>query len=143
LASTYSVAAKLLNEVLAQYGKTACDTPQMFETLLRKHGRSCPQEVDVLATALRHGIVTDLQSSPPTTDALARVLSVSAGMAPQQAEWAVETWAAALAAAPQTVAGPPRADGAERNSDSRPLRTVLVLAGAAITGSLAYLIWAP
>jgi hypothetical protein len=143
LPATYAAAAKLLHAVLARYGSASCDTPNMFETLLRKQGRGFPQEVDVLVAALRHGIVTDLRGKTPgAPDALARVLSVSARMSPPQAAWAVEAWASALAAAPATVATSPRAD-AEPPRSTTPLRAALVLAGAAVTGSLAYLIWAP
>jgi hypothetical protein len=115
----------------------------MFETLLRKRGRGFPQEVDVLIAALRQGVVTDLRGKTPRAhDALARLLTVTARLSPQQAEWAIETWASALAAAPATVATSPRVD-AESPRSTTPLRTALVLAGAAVTGSLAYFIWAP
>lgn len=141
--ATYTSAATLLTELLQKYGRSACDTPQMFETLLRKHGRGCPQEVDVLAAALRHGVVNDLRGkSPREAEALARVLTVSARIQPSQAEWAVESWSAALAAAPQAVATVKRDDVEPRKSGT-PLRAALVLAAAAVTGSLAYLIWSP
>src|SRR5947207_1301740 len=109
-ATTVKSAETLLRDLLKKYGKSACDTPHMFETLLRKHGRACPQEVDILVAALRCGVVTDLRGTPPSApDALARVLAVSARVSPPQAEWAVGAWATALAAAPAAVAGSPKA----------------------------------
>ena len=143
--ATHQTAERLLHEVLGRYGKTACDTPQMFETLLRKHGRACPQEVNILAAALRCGVVSDLRAGQPTDpQPLARVLTLSARVPPPQAEWAVAAWTAALAAAPTKVAAPSAADGAaDQPVRASPVRAALVLAAAAATGAIAYLTLRP
>ena len=94
-------AEQLLTDLLQKYGSSACDTPQMLETLLRKYGRAFPQEIESLNAALRCGIVGDLRADKnvdPT--ALARVLTLQGRLPQPQAEWAVTAWSAALAHAP-------------------------------------------
>src|SRR5947209_51403 len=104
-------AEQLLNDVLQKYGAASCDTPQMLETFLRKHGRGCPQQSELLVAALRSGIVADLRSDRgKDVIGLSRALAVNARMAPAQAEWAVATWAAALSRAPARVAAPSTAE---------------------------------
>jgi hypothetical protein len=139
-AAPLTAAETLLQELLQRYGQTACDTPNMFETLMRKHGRACPKEIDILSAALRCGVVKDLRGKTPSSAAgLARVLSVGNRVAPPEAEWAVNAWATALAAAPATVVGSPNAEAdAERFGTSSLFRATLVLAAAAATGAIAY-----
>jgi hypothetical protein len=142
--ATHQVAEMLLQDVLGRYGKSACDTPQMLETLLRKHGRACPQEVDVLSSALRCGTVADLRSNAPTeTGALARVLTLNARVPQPQAEWAVGAWTSALATAPDKVTPPAHEPAAAQAQATSPLRAGLVLAAAAATGAIAYLTFGP
>jgi hypothetical protein len=140
-ATPVTAAETLLHDLLQRYGQSACDTPHMFETLLRKHGRACPKEIDLLATALKCGVVTDLRGkSSASTTGLARALSVSGRVAAPEATWAVHAWAAALAAAPATAVASPKAD--DKSGGGSPftlVRVVLVLAAAAATGAIAYL----
>src|SRR4051794_29894862 len=142
--ATQQTAEKLLHEVLGRYGKSACDTPHMLETLLRKHGRACPQEVDVLSAALRNGVVSDLRANGSgDKESLSRVLSISARVPPPQAEWAVATWTAALAAAPNAGVVPTDPSTAIQPGATSPLRAVLFLAAAAAIGAVVYLTFGP
>ncbi len=138
----HQTAEQLLNDVLLKYGVAACDTPNMLETFLRKHGRACPQEVEVLSAALRCGVVTQLRSEKNTDRAsLARLMVLDTRLPQAQAEWVVAAWSAALARAPARVAtGPTAADQAGSGSL---MRSVFVLTCAAATGAIAYLTFAP
>jgi hypothetical protein len=140
-AAPVTAAETLLHDLLQRYGHSACDTPHMFETLLRKHGRACPKEIDLLATALKCGVVTDLRGKTSTSaTGLARALSVSGRVPAPEATWAVHAWASALAAAPASAAGSPKADEtATTGSPFTAFRIVLVLVAAAATGAIAYL----
>jgi hypothetical protein len=140
-ATPVTAAETLLHDLLQRYGQSACDTPQMFETLLRKHGRACPKEIDLLATALRCGVVTDLRGkSSASTTGLARALSVSGRVPAPEATWAIHAWSAALAAAPATIVGSPKAEPkAETAGPFSLFRIMLVLAAAAATGAIAYI----
>lgn len=142
-AAPMTAAETLLHDLLQRYGQTACDTPQMLETLLRKHGRACPKEIDLLTAALRCGVVTDLRGkSSASTAGLARVMSVSGRVPAHEATWAIHAWAAALAAAPVTVAGAAKADAkAGAGNPFTLFRVALVLAAAAATGVIAYLVF--
>lgn len=138
---THRVAEKVLSDVLLKYGSSACDTPQMLESFLRKYGRACPQQVDVLTAALRCGIVSNLRSDKGMDrSSLARLLVLEARVPQPLAEWAVTAWSSAIADAPATVAGP---TGAEPTSTFSFVRAVLVLALAAATGVIGYLVFGP
>ena len=107
-----AAAEQVLNDVLLKYGSSSCDTPQMLETLLRKHGRACPKEVEVMTAALRCGVVSDLRTDKAVDPlSLARILARNARISQPQADWAVSAWSAALARAPtrlSTISGPDR-----------------------------------
>jgi hypothetical protein len=131
------VAESVLTDVLTKYGSSACGTPQMLETFLRKYGRACPQEIDVLAAALRCGLVTTLRTDRcADRTSLARLLMLEGRVAQPVAEWAVGAWSAAIAAAPAQVATPAGADSSSSYSIGR---AMLVLLAAAATGSVGYL----
>ncbi|HEX4590054.1 MAG TPA: hypothetical protein VH120_09010 [Gemmataceae bacterium] len=133
-------AEQVLSYVLEKYGSSSCDTPQMLETLLRKHGRACPKEVGVLITALRTGIITDLRAEKdPDPTALARVLALQGHVPQAQADWAVAAWSAALARAPMHVSTPDRKNGGAPSAVVSPARAATVLLMAAATGIFAYL----
>jgi hypothetical protein len=136
-------AEQLLNDVLSKYGSSACETPQMLEMLLRKHGRACPGEVEVMTAALRCGIVKHLRSekaADPTS--LARLLVLDTRVPQAQAEWAVAAWSNAIANAPTRVSTPPAGGTAARSGSGTLLRTAVVLALAGATGAIAYLAFA-
>jgi hypothetical protein len=133
-------AEQLLSDVLSKYGSAACDTPQMLEMLLRKHGRTCPGEVEVMAAALRCGIVKNLRSekgADPTS--LARLLVLDTRVSQAQAEWAVAAWSNALTNAPTRVSSSPAGNSAPLSGSGNLLRTAVVLALAGATGAIAYL----
>jgi hypothetical protein len=131
---------QVLNDVLLKYGSSSCDTPQMLETLLRKHGRGCPQEMEILVAALRRGIVSNLRLDKGTDVAgLARALAINACMSPSQAQWAVTAWASAIACAPACVAAPSAAEAVATPPSYSTGRAAAVLTLAAATGAIAYL----
>jgi hypothetical protein len=139
--TTHRVAENVLTDVLLKYGSQSCDTPQMLESFLRKYGRACPQEVQVLTAALRCGVVSSLRSDRNTDPAsLARLLVLETRVPQPQAEWAVATWSAAISNAPTKVSGiyPP-----EPSSPNSFIRTVFVLFVAAATGVIGYLAFQP
>jgi hypothetical protein len=136
-----AAAEQVLNDVLLKYGSSSCDTPQMLETLLRKHGRACPKEVEVMTAALRCGVVSDLRTDKAVDPlSLARILARNARISQPQADWAVSAWSAALARAPtrlSTISGP---DRTTQTRSPSPIRAATVLAVAIATGIIAY--WA-
>jgi hypothetical protein len=136
----HQAAELVLTDVLQKYGSTACDTPQLLETFLRKYGRGCLHEVDVLISALRGGVVTDLRADPSSDKAaLSRVLAIQARLPQPQADWAVKAWSVALAKAPAQVSGIWPAESAQRSASYSPARAAGLLAMAAATGVFAYL----
>ena len=93
-------AADALQSILRSHGAGVCDTPKVLLTLLRKHGRAHPEDVDALLSAIPHGVVQHLCLNPHhDPNSLARVLEQCARLAPAKAEWVVQTWVAALAGA--------------------------------------------
>jgi hypothetical protein len=139
----HEAAEQVLNDVLLKYGAAACDTPHMLETLLRKHGRGCPQEVDVLSTGLRCGVVGHLRSEKGVDPAsLARLLLLDTHVPPGQAEWVVSTWAAAIALAPSRVSTLSAPAAADQSAGGSMIRSAGVLVLAAATGAIAYLAFA-
>jgi hypothetical protein len=138
----HRAAEQVLSDVLQKYGSTACDTPQMLETLLRKHGRACPHEVGILTAAMRCGIVGQLRSDKTIDpESLARLLVVSAHVPQAQAEWAVAAWSAAIARAPTRVADPPEAAPQAGPRPVSAARAAAVLALAAATGVIAVFVF--
>jgi hypothetical protein len=138
----HQAAEQVLNDVLLKYGSASCDTPQMLETLLRKHGRACPQEVDAMAAALRCGVVGHLRSEKGLDPvSLARMLTMYAHVPQALADWAVGAWSAAIARAPAKVATPIGEDETPQSNPFSAVRVALVLILAAATGVIAYLIF--
>jgi hypothetical protein len=136
----HQVAEQVLIDVLQKYGCSACDTPQLLETVLRKYGRACSHEVEILIAALRGGVVIDLRADHAADrSALARVLAIQARMPQGQAEWAVKAWSTALSTAPSRVSAIwPPPDVSQPQSLSA-IRMAGVLALAAVTGIIACL----
>jgi hypothetical protein len=140
MAMQQAAAEQILHDVLQKYGSSACDTPQMLETLLRKHGRACLQEVNLMTAALRCGVVSYLRSDKSVDpDSLARMLALNASVPQAQADWAVEAWAAAIAQAPAGVATPKSREPAEASGGMSWWRVGIVLLLAALTGAFAIL----
>jgi hypothetical protein len=130
----------VLTEVLEKYGSQASDTPQLLETFLRKYGRGCLPEIDVLISALRSGVVSDLRADHSSDKAaLARVLAIQARLPQPQAEWAVKAWSLALAKTPARVSGVWPAESTRQPAPWSPVRAAGLLAMAAATGAFVYL----
>lgn len=92
-----------LGELLATYGRSLCDDPRRCEGLLRDMCGAHKREVNVLVSALKEHIATDLLSSSvsnqPREVLLARLtkrLTENLGLAEDAARWAVDSWALAL-----------------------------------------------
>jgi hypothetical protein len=141
-----NAAANVLYEVLKSYGRGICDTPRMFETLLRQQARAFPAEIEVLMAAINHKVVRKLAEDPNRDrDELTHILTDYARLPETDARWAVDSWAAALGLAP-----PPKAvtrwneieTPAELARDAaKPVRyalygLVLVLLAGAIGGAI-------
>lgn len=136
----HQVAEQVLHDVLHRYGSTSCDTPQIFEKLLHKYGRSAPQDIAVLCTVLRQGVIKDLRSGAPVDRAsLSRVLVLSAKLSPDKADWAIQAWADALAKAPSVGTGPASGEAAARTGSLIPAIAIFSLAVAA--GAAAYFLF--
>jgi hypothetical protein len=132
-------AEQVLSDVLKKYGSSACDTPQLLETCLRKSGRSCLHEVDELIAALRCGIVTDLRADHAADRAaLARVLAIQAKLTQPHADWVVKAWSAALAKAPARVSAVWPPTEVKRSDSTTPVVAVGMLVMAAATAVIAY-----
>ena len=136
----HQAAEQVLNDVLFKYGAHACDTPNMLETLLRKHGRGCLHEVEILTAALRCGVVGHLRSERGVDPAsLARLLVLDTHVPPGEAEWIVSTWAAAIALAPANVASSSAGFADNQLAGGSLVRSGMVLAAAAAAGAIAIL----
>src|ERR1700730_9366484 len=90
-----------LRDLMSSEGRSLCDDPRRCEALLRDvcgaHGR----EVNLLVTALKQGIATDLlgsQSGIPPAVVAARLTKRldNLGFTEDAARWAVDSWAYAL-----------------------------------------------
>jgi hypothetical protein len=91
-----------LYEIIAKHGTSLCDEPQRLEGLLRDLCPANRREVNVLISALKAHVATDLITSSAvvpvelTIARLARRLQDDQGLTEETAHWAVETWALAL-----------------------------------------------
>jgi formylglycine-generating enzyme required for sulfatase activity len=104
-----------LKKLVAQYGVDLCANRQRLEGLLRDYCGDHRREIAVLAAAVREGVAEELRKvSGAQVDGLlfhrlVRRLDENAGIAEAYAQWAVESWAAALGkTAPQNISAPPR-----------------------------------
>jgi DNA-binding CsgD family transcriptional regulator len=92
-----------LSELLATYGRSLCDDPRRCEGLLRDVCGAHKREVNVLVSALKERIATDLLSSSARSQPheilfarLTKRLTENLGLAEDAARWAVDSWALAL-----------------------------------------------
>jgi hypothetical protein len=113
-------ARQQLAALVRQRGPGVIDDARQCEALLRDLCAASPREVNVLVSALRSGVPGQLAASSPSIPAKLRVgqlvdhLRQTQGLAPDAAQWAVESWALALGVlAPADVtpaAGEPRGE---------------------------------
>jgi uncharacterized RDD family membrane protein YckC len=91
-----------LKDIITQYGRSLADDPQRCEALLRDYYGQYRKEINVLISAMKEGIPTDLidsQNSTPSELLLARLtkkLEAHLGLSQESAKWAVESWGLAL-----------------------------------------------
>lgn len=99
-----------LQYIVTQYGRAICDEPKRCEALLRDLCPEYKREINVLISALRERITTELVNPSDATakamlaENLAQRLYDNLGIAKEFARWAVETWAFALGAASEVPA---------------------------------------
>jgi hypothetical protein len=86
-----------VRDIIDSYGRSICDTPRMFETLLRQQGKASPNEVEALVAAVQHHVVKRLLADEvPDVQVISQQLAVESQQPPLVARWAVETWAKVL-----------------------------------------------
>ncbi len=91
-----------LAEMIAKYGRDLADDPMRCQGLLRDLCPSeCKLEINLLVSALREGVPTDLLASSATPKEvrfalLRKRLQENLGLADESARWAVESWATAM-----------------------------------------------
>lgn len=101
-----------LRKVLKQYGPSVCNTPRSFEMMLRSACMDCPNEIKALMQVLERGMVTDLtkmhdiESWEIVATPMVNQLTEQAGMNPEDARWAVDSWGIALRKHPDTAPPP-------------------------------------
>jgi hypothetical protein len=140
-----------LCELVANYGKTICDTPRTCVMVLGQQCSEWPAEKQVLIKALEKGAVAKLKTAQPGQewDALTTQLVNGSGLSPADARWAVESWAMALGKhpeAPVVVAAKPVEPvnpGIERKGVGHTMSTTLAVAiggasGGAITAMILF-----
>ncbi len=95
-----------LCELVANYGKTICDTPRTCTMVLGQQCSEWPAEKQVLIKALERGTVAKLKTASPGPewDALTTQLANGSGLSAADARWAVESWAMALGKHPDAPA---------------------------------------
>ena len=121
-----------LEYVLADYGVSILDTPRSLATILHKHARLFPQDVDALLAAVNNGVTTQIRTNPQYDPAsLARVLVQCAKLSPGKAIWAVNTWCHVLSQ--------PKKPRQEVEEKSGMMGTLIVVVGAAAIGMFAFL----
>jgi hypothetical protein len=92
-----AAAEEAVRDLLKAYGRSICDTPRMFEMLLRQQNKATPEETAVLVAAVRHHVGKRLLSGEPKdVETLTKALTAE-GHDPAIVTWAVETWANGLA----------------------------------------------
>jgi formylglycine-generating enzyme required for sulfatase activity len=117
-----------LKKLVAQYGVDLCANRQRLEGLLRDFCGQHRGEIAVLVAAVREGVAADLlKVSGAQVDALlfhrlVRRLCDDAGIAQDNAEWAVNSWAYALQKTLPQQAQRRRSDGANGSAGASPSR---------------------
>jgi len=101
-----------LVDIVNSYGRTVCNTPRTCEIFLQQHCDDLPAERQLLGEALRRGTVSRLveakdQPYAAISAALVSELASAADIAPEDARWAVDSWALALGKHPSTATPPP------------------------------------
>jgi hypothetical protein len=105
-------ARQKLCELVADYGKTICDTPRTCMMVLGQQCAEWPTEKQVLIKALERGTVAKLKAASPGQewDSLTSQLANGSGVSAADARWAVESWAMALGKHPDaSVVAAPKA----------------------------------
>ena len=90
-----------LQQVCQQHGPAILADRNQLEGLLRDHCSGQPRDINLLAAAIRHGIIEELVAlpSPQLEVSICNQLSrrlENSGIATDGAQWAVMTWAVAL-----------------------------------------------
>ena len=91
-----------LHALITQQGHAVCYDPNQCESRLRELCPEHPREINLLISALKENVMAELLAVSEDTpkDAvlskLAQRLYNNLGMAPEEAHWAVESWALAL-----------------------------------------------
>lgn len=145
-----------LVDVIARFGRTICDDPRRAEALLYDLCGPHRREISVLVSALRERVPLELLGLQPgvvpaiAISRLTQRLENDLGLAPDPAQWAVESWALALgvigkrdlsaprapAAAPPAQTAAPRAAATSKAVPAAPdrLMQVATLAGTGRKG---------
>jgi len=90
--------------------------PQKCEALLRDYCNQYSGEISALVNALREGIAADLLASPSSTPQLAQRLQNNLYLAPEAAQWAVNSWKLAI----QQLANPMKSNSPSTQPPSLP-----------------------
>jgi hypothetical protein len=101
-------ARKKLCDVIANYGSTICNTPRTCVMVLGQQCAEFPAEKDLLLRALERGAVNGIAKAPvggPWDEEIKTVAGSS--VKPEDARWAVESWAIALGKHPDAAPLPP------------------------------------
>jgi hypothetical protein len=145
-------ARQKLCELIADYGKTICDTPRTCIMVLGQQCSEWPSEKQVLIKALERGTVAQIKaaSSIPEWDSLTGQLVNGSGLSAGDARWAVESWAMALGKHPDgpivvaAKAVEPVNPVVEKRGMSHTMGTTLAVAiggglGGAITATILFI----
>jgi hypothetical protein len=97
-----------LREFIGNYGPAVCSTPGTCKMVLGQHCASFPAEKDLFLRALDRGAVASVMKGPVggPWDDLVKVVAGSS-VSPDDARWAVESWAIALGKHPDATPLPP------------------------------------
>jgi hypothetical protein len=98
-----------LSEMIHNYGQNICNTPRTCVMVLGQQCAEFPAEKDLLLRALDRGAVTAVLKGPvggPWDEEVKKVAGSS--VAPDDARWAVESWAIALGKHPDVAPPPPK-----------------------------------
>jgi hypothetical protein len=101
-------ARQKLCDFISNYGPTICSTPRTCNMVLGQQCADFPTEKDLLLRALDRGAVTGVMKGPvggPWDDLVKQVAGSS--VSPDDARWAVESWAIALGKHPDAAPLPP------------------------------------
>lgn len=120
--SMHEAPRQALRQLLSEHGRALCADPVRCEALLRDRCGQYRREIFALISALKERVVEDLESSRreapplPAPPYLAQRLRDHLGLADEVADWAVGSWALALAALPpsRSEAGAGRPTGLAR-----------------------------